>query len=151
MTYAPAVTVLDAVPLQHAPRRAFEVAFQPDTSRVSHARRITAAFLAFWQVPERLAEDIVLIVSELVANAINHGASASPAPGHVSLRLQLPDDEIRIEVIDSNPAPATMQSPSDEEESGRGLLLVSALADKWGVTEDGTKTWCTVNIPARSA
>ncbi|MGW3957329.1 ATP-binding protein [Streptomyces sp. NPDC004752] len=123
--------------------RAFEAAFEPDPVCVGRARRITTAFLGLWHVRGPLADNIVLVVSELVSNAVEHGT------GDVVLRVLYPDNEIRIEVTDGNPAPARMRSASDDDVSGRGLLLVTVLARKWGVTNDGRTTWATFRVPSR--
>lgn len=123
--------------------RAFDVPFAPDRACVSRARRITSAYLGLWNVTGPLAENILLAVSELVTNAIEHGT------GDVTLRVQYPDDEVRIEVVDGNPAPAKLSTAGDEDESGRGLFLVAVLARKWGVSNDGTTTWCVFRVPVR--
>jgi protein-L-isoaspartate(D-aspartate) O-methyltransferase len=120
--------------------RAFEMAFEPDRAWVSRSRRITTAVLGLWKVGGAQAEDIVLIVSELVTNAIEHGE------GGVGLRVQWSGSDVRIEVTDDNPAPARMRLSSDDDVSGRGLLLVTVLARRWGVTDDGRTTWATVRI-----
>ncbi|AZS72461.1 ATP-binding protein [Streptomyces lydicus] len=122
--------------------RAFEAAFEPEPVCVGRARRITTAFLGLWHVRGPLADNIVLVVSELVSNAVEHGA------GDVGLRVRYPDDEIRIEVTDGNPAPARMRSAGDDDVSGRGLLLVTVLARKWGVTNDGRTTWAAFRVPS---
>ncbi|WP_217556709.1 ATP-binding protein [Streptomyces sp. GbtcB6] len=122
--------------------RAFDLAFTSDPALVSQARLITRAFLGLWKVTGELAENIVLAVSELVANAVEHGT------GDVRLRLQYPDSEVRIEVTDDNPTPAVLRPADDEDVSGRGLFLIAVLARKWGVSEDGVTTWCVFRVPA---
>ncbi|WP_411150131.1 ATP-binding protein [Streptomyces sp. A30] len=123
--------------------RAFDVAFTSNPACVSRARRITRAFLSLWNVNGELAENIVLAVSELVTNAIEHGT------GDVGLRVRYPDGELRIEVTDDNPAPAELRPADDEDVSGRGLFLVAVLARKWGVSGDGRSTWCVFRVPTR--
>lgn len=71
-----------------------------------------------------------LVVAELAANAATHGR----VPGRdFRLTLQVVDDTLRIEVTDtrSDRLPRTQQ-PTPDAESGRGLLLVDNLADRWG-------------------
>ncbi|MET8561184.1 ATP-binding protein [Streptomyces flaveolus] len=121
--------------------RAVDVAFASDPVFVSRARRITRAFLNLWNVNGELAENIVLAISELVTNAIEHGT------GDVGLRLRYYDGELRIEVTDDNPTPAELRLAGDEDASGRGLFLVAVLARKWGVSKDGKTTWCIFGIP----
>ncbi|MET9450367.1 ATP-binding protein [Streptomyces cinerochromogenes] len=124
--------------------RGFTAAFTPKETRVSQMRKVTRAHMPLWGVQGRLAEDVVFAVSELVTNAIQHGK------GDVALCVRYDEPELRIEVTDGNPAPAEIQTPGDDEESGRGLLLVAALSWNWGVSDDGTKTWCTFRIPHAS-
>ncbi|AIA06711.1 ATP-binding protein [Streptomyces noursei] len=134
----------DAPVASRLPRPAYaavEVSFAPDTVWAGRSRRITNAFLRWLKVSAPLAEDIVLCVSELVTNGVTHGE------GDVSLRVRYRNNEVRVEVVDGNPEPATMRSADDDDPSGRGLLLVKVLSRKWGVSEDGKTTWCTFRIP----
>ncbi|GAA5061214.1 hypothetical protein GCM10023336_38510 [Streptomyces similanensis] len=122
--------------------RDFEVAIAPDRSRLAQVRCIAAAYLRYCSVPESLADDVVLVVSELVANAVEHGQ------GTVGLRLRHTLEEARVEVTDGSPAPARLRAASPEDEHGRGLLLVSVLASAWGVSDDGRTTWATFRVAA---
>lgn len=130
-----------AVSLLPETPRSFEVAIAPDPARVAQIRRITAASMRHWAVPAPLADDVVVAVSELVTNAIEHGY------GTVSLRVQNSAAEVRVEVTDDNPAPARLQAAAEDDVSGRGLFLVAAVSRKWGVSEDGRTTWATFRIP----
>lgn len=142
MTSATAAAPVAAQPLPQT-SHAFQVAFTPARPRVGHMRRITTAFLGLWNVGGPLAENIVLAVSELVTNAVEHGE------GDVALRVQYADNELRVAVSDGNPTPASLRSPGDDDDSGRGLLLVTVLAHKWGTSDDGKTTWCVFRVPAR--
>lgn len=120
----------------------FAVSFEPAARRVGHIRRITAACLRHHDpavVP--LIDDAVPVVSELVANAVQHGK------GEVGLKVTVLAGELRVEVSDGNTAPARPRTADDDAEDGRGPLLVAALARTWGVSEDGTTTWCTLAFP----
>jgi anti-sigma regulatory factor (Ser/Thr protein kinase) len=121
--------------------RAVDVAFVSDPASVGRARRITRAYLGLWRVTGELAENIVLAVSELLTNAVEHGT------GDVKLRLRYADGELRIEVTDDDPTPAELRLAGDEDVSGRGLFLVAVLSRKWGVSKDGKTTWCIFRIP----
>ncbi|MCX4901625.1 ATP-binding protein [Streptomyces sp. NBC_00257] len=116
----------------------FEVAFVPGLDRIAQMRRITAVHLRYWQVPESLRPDIILVVSELVTNAVVHGR------GQVGLRIGWFDDRVRIEVTDENPAPARLRRATDDDMSGRGMHIVDALAQTWGVSNGGRTTWCVI-------
>ncbi|MEV0622392.1 ATP-binding protein [Nonomuraea sp. NPDC050404] len=79
------------------------------------------------------AGDVLLVVSELVANAVKHTRSGRPG-GRVEIRLaQVADGLIGVEVIDEgSPTVPFPCEPVDGKESGRGLDLVDALAGMWG-------------------
>ena len=80
-------------------------------------------------VDDQLLDSALLVVSELVTNANRHGGD-----GRCQLRVALEHGRCRIEVIDSSPfRPVDVPAPVDaESECGRGLLVVSALARRWG-------------------
>ncbi|MEV0778606.1 ATP-binding protein [Streptomyces sp. NPDC050428] len=121
--------------------RAFEVVVAPDRVRVAQIRRITVAFMRLWDVPDPLAEDVQLAVSELVTNAVEHGH------GSVGLRVRNTGSELSLEVTDRNPAPARLRTVEDDDVCGRGLFLVAALSKEWGISDDGMTTWCTFRLP----
>ncbi|MEU2222021.1 ATP-binding protein [Streptomyces sp. NPDC018347] len=114
------------------------------TRRGAHLARLLAAEqLRSWDLPTHPAEHIV---AELAANAVTHGL----VPGRdFQLLLYVVGDTLRIEVTDKrvDRLPHVGQATPDGE-SGRGLLLVDALADRWGVSEGPAprKTvWAEVN------
>ncbi|GAA3821723.1 ATP-binding protein [Streptomyces phyllanthi] len=110
------------------------------------ARLLATEQLRAWGLPLDPAD---LVVAELAANAVTHGR----VPGRdFRLTLYVVGDTLRIEVTDTcgDRLPRTQQATEDGE-SGRGLLLVEALADRWGVAHGPTphKTvWAEVTIPA---
>jgi anti-sigma regulatory factor (Ser/Thr protein kinase) len=84
--------------------------------------------------------DAVLMVSELVTNAVLHGVGA------ISLRVDAEADTVRIEVADEgNAAPAP--SPEPNAYGGWGLRIVEQLADDWGVLAGSTKVWFRLGRP----
>ncbi|MEV8020033.1 ATP-binding protein [Streptomyces sp. NPDC086554] len=141
MTPAASVTMV-AADLPQQTGRGFAVAFTPDKALVRHTRQITAEHWRLWHVTGPTADSVVLTVSELVTNAIQHGN------GDLDLKVFHTDNELRVEVTDGNPEAAQLKPVDAEAVSGRGLFLVAALARDWGVNVDGTTTWATFRVPA---
>ncbi|MFF7163033.1 SpoIIE family protein phosphatase [Streptomyces sp. NPDC008086] len=90
---------------------------------------------------DRLVDDAVVVVSELVTNAVVHAGT------DVELACRLEDDtgDLVVEVLDHHPSRAPrdgeVEAPYETPEYGRGLRLVSRLAESWGVTyRTGAKT-----------
>ncbi|MFJ9682927.1 ATP-binding protein [Streptomyces sp. NPDC101194] len=107
-------------------------------------RQFVREALVDWACESR-ADDVLLCVSELVTNALLHGVP--PGRGfRVRLSLEPGDGVLRVEVHDSGDGEVcpVAADPAPDAEGGRGLLLVAALADKWGVGErdPGKVVWC---------
>lgn len=120
--------------------RAVNQAFPPQTlADLPHsheapgiARHLVAGFLDQWATPVTARESILLIVSELVTNALTH---ARPP---MWLSLHRYDAYLRGEVVDRGPVrPLIPASPDLLAQRGRGLAIVDALACKWGVDSLG--------------
>ncbi len=103
------------------------------------ARQAARDALTAWRL-EELTETAVLLVSELVTNAIQHASTDRSA---IVLRLETAGDWLRIEVHDPDPGEPAPRPPTGLEESGFGLVLVDTMADKWGVrqTVNGKAVW----------
>ncbi|WP_170290538.1 ATP-binding protein [Kitasatospora atroaurantiaca] len=116
---------------------------------VGLARRQVMARLADWGLQGSRADDLLIICSELVTNAIEH---ASEPGGDVQVRLQEVDGDCRLEVSDPRPDLLPPRHLVVRGENGRGLLLVRSLADDMDVaTTKGRKTvWARVLLPAGS-
>uniref|UniRef100_A0AAU2V914 ATP-binding protein n=1 Tax=Streptomyces sp. NBC_00003 TaxID=2903608 RepID=A0AAU2V914_9ACTN len=103
--------------------------YTPTARSVSLARRRAAKLVTAWGHSE-LAGDAALLVSELATNALLHGCLRDRL---FRVRITLGPAALRIEVSDprgeSGPSPRVA---ADDEQFGRGLLLVGALADRWG-------------------
>jgi anti-sigma regulatory factor (Ser/Thr protein kinase) len=118
------------------------------------ARHLAMRQLSKWGVSYRssVAEAVALIVGELAANAVSHGH----VPGRdFELRVLLLPEAVRVEVSDTRgerrpPKPGEVEPPADDAESGRGLVLVEALAQAWGVAQRvvGKTVWAVVARPA---
>ena len=114
-----------------------------DPAAVGKARALVREALASWGLTA-MAETAAILVSELVTNAIVHGGDP------VALHLIAADRAIRGEVIDHSTAMPTMSTPKPDDEGGRGLAIVEALASRWGVDPGhGSKAvWFTLTATA---
>ena len=106
-------------------------------SSVAEARRFIAARAAAWSFPEPAREQLVLIGSELVTNAVLHART------ELVLTLELRRDRVRITVRDHSTAPATLRHYRADALTGRGLGVVAAISDRWGISAaaDGKVVW----------
>jgi anti-sigma regulatory factor (Ser/Thr protein kinase) len=106
-------------------------------SSVQAARRFIQGRAAAWSLPEPAVDQLVLIGSELVTNAVLHART------ELTLALELRDGRVRISVTDRSQAPATLRHYRPDALTGRGLGVVAALSDRWGVSAaaDGKVVW----------
>ncbi len=97
--------------------------------RFRAARRALSDALALAGVPAPAADDAGLVLTELLANAIQHGTPR--ADGSLGVAWRVTADEIVLEVSDGGPAPVGRQAGGAPrgESGGRGLLLVRALSE----------------------
>ncbi|MER5952017.1 ATP-binding protein [Streptomyces sp. NPDC001904] len=126
-----------------------------DPAEVGRARRWARQCLTGSGVDpdEPAAETMILLVSELVTNAVVH--TGRPAV----LRMVLPcaggacPGTVRVEVADSSARPPAPRHAAGEETNGRGLELVDGLADRWGWRAEGTgkAIWCEIDRCASAA
>ncbi|MFD7507356.1 ATP-binding protein [Streptomyces sp. NPDC059850] len=110
--------------------------------RVAQIRRISAAHLRLWGLGE-CVETATLLISELVTNAVRYGER-----DEISFSLSHLKGEVRIDAGDGSPGHPRVKRPASYEETGRGMLIVDTLADEWGTTDDGSRTWATIAAPA---
>jgi anti-sigma regulatory factor (Ser/Thr protein kinase) len=128
-----------------------------DSFEISLDPAPAAATTACTEVTERLAaslgsrmlEDVRLLVTELITNALRHG-KLSPGD-HVSVKASIDEGVVRIEVTDpGNDGEVAPRAPGPRG-GGYGLYLVDRLAKRWGVDRhEGTTVWCELSPdPAR--
>jgi anti-sigma regulatory factor (Ser/Thr protein kinase) len=115
----------------------------PDLSAVSRARAITTRALSRWRL-DPLEENAVLLVSELVTNAIRY------ARHPVTLRLAVLDDRLVCSVQDQDARLPRLRRAGADDEGGRGLYLVGTLARRWGTrpTASGKVVWFELPLPS---
>lgn len=98
---------------------------------VGRARARLREHARAWQIPDESLETAVLLLSELMTNACKH---AHVSPGReISTRCILRNGTLRVEVSDAADEFPQPCEPSPDDESGRGLTLLEALADAWDV------------------
>ncbi|WP_424867890.1 ATP-binding protein [Streptomyces sp. SAI-229] len=111
------------------------------------ARRLAqVVILREWGLTARTAEDAVLLVSELVGNAVRHTGARV-----FGLRMRHRRGWIRIEVRDPSRGLPCLMPVQPMDTSGRGLFLVDKLADRWGVDllPRGKTTWFEMRVMDR--
>ncbi|WP_052366742.1 SpoIIE family protein phosphatase [Paraoerskovia marina] len=101
------------------------------------ARRWVDDLLDSCEVPHSRRRDVMLLTSEVVTNALQHG---SPP---VHLRIRIDDHMIRLEVEDSSTDNPVIREPGLYDAGGRGMQLVDRFATSWGVDlhENGKQVW----------
>ncbi|MEU9922954.1 ATP-binding protein [Streptomyces griseoluteus] len=113
--------------------RTFAQRFSATRRGARLARRLAVHQLDQWGHPygTPASEAVALIVAELAANAVLHGR----VPGRdFELRLQHRDGTVRIELSDTHPAHPRLPAHDPTAEGGRGLLLIDAVATRWGTS-----------------
>lgn len=118
------------------------VRLPPDPTAASVARARTRTTLGAWRLPG-LLDPLLLVVSELVGNAVRHGKPP------VAMLLRRTGPGVRVEVHDEGGTTPTAAAglPDDGAESGRGAFLVDAVSQESGVVQipgDGKVVWATV-------
>lgn len=111
------------------------------------ARRLTRLQLQTrWLLPPQFTDDAVQLVSELVANAVQHAGAHS-----LGLRIRRRRGWLRVEVRDPSRALPCLLPARDGDVSGRGLFVVNHIADRWGVDllPYGKATWFEMKITCR--
>lgn len=109
----------------------------PDPRSPAEARRLVRAALAGTMASDAL-DQVLLAVSELATNAVEHAATA------FEVRVIVLDGVVRVEIADgSDVQPVGGADPGPSAVTGRGLLLVGRIADRWGVEPErgGKVVW----------
>lgn len=111
----------------------------PPVSRsVPVARRVLGELLVSWAA-ERFHDDASLLVSELVTNVVRHVAGTA----NMVLEVRLSGPGLRVGVVDSSALPPQTRRTPATDPGGHGMLLVAAVADRWGSERHrgGKRVW----------
>ncbi|MGR3869656.1 ATP-binding protein [Streptomyces graminifolii] len=147
--WSPAVEderALKAIELFGNPTEA-EVPLPSRPESAAAARRLTQiVVLRQWGLSPKLTEDAVLLVSELVGNAVRHTGARV-----FGLRMKRRRGWIRVEVRDPSRGLPCLMPVQEMDLSGRGLFLVDKLSDRWGVDllPRGKTTWFEMRVSDR--
>ena len=110
-----------------AARRHLQLTLPASGQPVRLARQVTREVLTAWRLAH-VEETAVLLVSELVTNAVRHATSTDA----ITLELQVAQTWLRIEAYRCRPGLAVPRTTGEFDESGFGFALVDCLAGKWG-------------------
>jgi two-component sensor histidine kinase len=100
--------------------------FVAHPNSVTEARRFVVAALD--GVDDEVTDAAALMASELATNSVRHAATA------FRVTIDRTPDRVTVAVEDGGPGTPVVRSPRPHEPTGRGLQIVDALADEWGVT-----------------
>ena len=105
------------------------------------ARRFVSTTLVSWGVA-KTTDMVTLLVSELVTNSLLHARSV------MDVAVEMNDETVRVTVEDRSPAMPVLLELDDSTLTGRGLTLVDAYADRWGVEPHAAGKAVWFEIPA---
>ena len=152
-------TVTDVSPQGAAGRVAGTLALPHSHASVRLARARLATDLLSRDLPARVVQDALLVLTEILTNAIRH---APPLPsGLVRMSWELTADSVRIEITDggspdwlgqalASGGPGKVPRRASLAPGGRGMLIVDALCPEWGIrpSTEGKTVWA--GVPART-
>lgn len=111
----------------------------PDDARAPALARAFLRDAACETHHARVVDEAELLVSELVTNAVLHGAPP------ITMRVECDGSNgLRVSVTDNNPEPARVRQAGPADESGRGMRLVDVISDDWGIeprSDVGKDVW----------
>ncbi|MER6119702.1 ATP-binding protein [Streptomyces sp. A0642] len=128
------------------PSRHCTVELQALPSRIGQVRRIISAQLRYWHL-DPLIDQAALGVTELLTNVHRHAQPDKSCTVEVELLL----DRLTVSVHDHDPRLPTVRQAGDSSTSGRGLALIAAVSESWGVRPRGGAgkvVWFTLPTPS---
>lgn len=141
-------------PTAQVPPRAETFRLPPDPTSPATARYAAAALLTAWGLDD-LCDTGLLLLSEIATNAVRHAGTAfdvAMRPTCSGLRVDVTDEAGSEGPVAGGFGSISVQPqvPAEDGEGGRGLLLVDALASRWGVDRapHGSVVWFELDRPA---
>jgi anti-sigma regulatory factor (Ser/Thr protein kinase) len=126
-------------PFTNMPHATWRREFPATAISVPEARDWAGSLLSVG-VPPPFLDDTLLLLSEIVTNAITHSDSAHTLGGQVAVQITRTGATVRVEVADAGSFTTTpaVRAPTLDDDGGRGLWLVDLLATEWGFHRDET-------------
>lgn len=118
-----------------------------DVASAAFVRRQLACDLTYHQLPAAAIEDIVLVATELLGNAVRH---TRPSKSHtLDVSWDIDASGVRVCVSDPSAQTPRRRAAADDDIGGRGLTIVDAVSDDWGVKHGahGKSVWAHVSSP----
>lgn len=101
-------------------------------------------------LPEQVLSDVMLCVTELVTNSVQH--PHVPSDGEVEMSLRMSEEAVRVQVGDRGPGFEPRTRRPRGAKGGYGLHIVELLADRWGVERDDlTWVWFEIDLGGSGA
>lgn len=135
-------------PTAAAAHHASHLELAPLPTAVSCARLHTVTILTEWGL-SALSDDAALIVSELMTNALAASQALNSRPP-ITLRLSADTHRLVIEAWDRSPTDPEIPHADTDSEAGRGLMIVAAVANRWGTRHtrrDHKAVWAELALP----
>lgn len=123
-----------------------EATFDPTTAAVRDARRFVGDSIGDG-MPTEVVERLVLITSELTTNVVLHARTT------FTVVVELHDDHVRVGVRDRSDATPVLRAIDRARVTGRGLAIVEAISQSWGIDPlaDGAGKWVWARIASQPA
>jgi anti-sigma regulatory factor (Ser/Thr protein kinase) len=120
------------------------VDLRPTARSVPTARRVVGELLAAWGAPHD-RQDAELLATELVANVVDHAGGESV----LTLEVSLSGSWLRIAVADGSAVRPVVRALDHQAPRGRGMLIIEAIADRWGAEDHhgGKRVWLELLAP----
>ena len=118
-----------------------------EAASAAFVRRQLACDLGYYDLPEDAIDDVLLVASELLGNAVRH--TAATPHGTIDVSWDVDASGVRVCVADASDEPPVVRAGGLDEPGGRGLQIVAAVSDEWGVERDehGKRVWAHVPAP----